>query len=85
MSDPTLSKTQVTISYTSSDKYRYRWDMRAGVGSSDIDNKEVPPAHALLDGLAELTRLCCLFGFADQARAEFDAAAKRIADWRATR
>lgn len=86
MSDPTLKRTKVVISYTGSDGYRSEMTLKGGTGSHHlVTGAEVPPQAALLAAVDELARITALFGFADEAMAEFTAAHLRVAQWRASR
>lgn len=74
MADPTLKRTSVQINYTASDGYR------AEVGYSSA--KASTPEAVFIEAMDELSRLCHLFGFGDRARAAFDDAAARVAEYR---
>jgi hypothetical protein len=83
MADPKLKRTSVVLKYTASDGYRMEFGAKAGTGSKHrVTGEEVPPEHALLDAMEELSRVLALFGFGEQAKAKFDAAQKAVADWR---
>lgn len=74
MSDPKLTRVRVTIAYSSSDGYFSESTM-----SSSASN-----AHAsgtLLEAIDELSRIAALFGFGDEAKAKFDGAQKRVAEF----
>jgi hypothetical protein len=84
--EPTLKRTRVLIAYTSSEGYRAEWNAKAGAGSKNLSTgEEVPPKHALLEGLEELARLTALFGFEDEALEQFNAARRRVFEWRTNR
>lgn len=76
--DPKLVRSSVTIEYHADDGYTYEYR------TSSQPNHE--PAHApLLEALEDLARLTALFGYEDEALERFNAARKRVADWRAAR
>jgi hypothetical protein len=86
MTDPTLKKTSIKFGYTASDGYRMSFDAKGGAGTQHrVTGAEVPPEKALLEAMAELSRILALFGFGAEARAKFDAAQQAVADWRARR
>jgi hypothetical protein len=86
MADPTLKKTNIAFGYTASDGYRMSFGAKAGTGSKHaVTGEEVPPYHALLAGLEELTRILTLFGFESEAQEKFKAAQQAVFDWRADR
>lgn len=77
MSDPKLLHSSVKIDYRADDGYSTQWR---------IGRSQAAEAHiALLEGLEELARLTALFGFEAEALERFNAARKRVADWRAAR
>lgn len=76
--DPKLTGSEVTINYTSDDGF----GMEHYSTSRPHDGR---PHLPLLVALEELARLTALFGFEDEALARFNAARKRVADWRAAR
>jgi len=79
MSDPTLKRASVTISFTDSRGYKSQ------VNYSNIGRmgKPLAPQTPMIEALAELARLTALFGFNDEAAAAFDKARKDVADCRA--
>lgn len=86
MADPKLTRTSVQIKYTSSDGYRAEFGGKAGTGSKHLKTgEEVPPQHALLAALEELSRLTALFGFEEDAKKAFDEPRARVAEWKASR
>lgn len=76
--DPKLTGSEVTINYTSDDGYgsEHHSTSRPGDGR---------PHLPLLAALEELARVTALFGFEAEALERFNAARKRVADWRAAR
>lgn len=81
MADPKLTKVNVQIGYSSDDGYR----MDVGFQGGTKNGAPVAPGPALLDALEELARLCCLFGFEQEAREKFEGPAGRIREWRESR
>ena len=81
MSDPTLTRARVTISYNGSDGYR----SEKMYCSHPKHFGRTPPENVLLEAIEELSRLCALFGYGEQATRRVDDARKRVDDWRATR
>lgn len=81
MSDPTLKRSSVTINYTASDGYRsaVNYSNRGQMG------RQPPPELPLLDAIEELSRLCALFGFGDQAAQRVADARERVDAWRTAR
>lgn len=81
MTDPTLKRTSVKITYTASDRYR------SEVTYSNIGTGRARPIpHApLLEAIEELGRLAELFGFGAQASEAFDGARLRVKNWRRER
>lgn len=81
MSDTTLKRSSVTINYTASDGYRsaVNYSNRGQMG------RQPPPELPLLDAIEELSRLCALFGFGDQAAQRVADARERVDAWRAAR
>ena len=81
MSDRTLKRSIVTINYAASDGYRsaVNYSNRGRMGLRP------PPELPLLDAIEELSRLCALFGFGDQAAQRVADARGRVDAWRATR
>lgn len=78
MSDPKLVRSSVRIKYRADDGYASEHEVNShltGVAA------HVP----LLKGLEELARLTALFGFEAEALERFNAARKRVADWRAAK
>jgi cob(I)alamin adenosyltransferase len=86
MSDPTLKKTSVKISYASSDGHRMTFTANGGKGTThQRTGEEVPPQSAFIEAVAQLARLTALFGYQDEALAAFTKAQKDIADWKEAR
>lgn len=81
MSDPTLKRSSVTINYTASDGYRsaVNYSNRGQMG------RQPPPELPLLDAIEELSRLCALFGFGEQAAQRVAEARERVDAWRTAR
>lgn len=81
MSDPTLKRSSVTINYTASDGYRsaVNYSNRGQMG------RQPPPELPLLDAIEELSRLCALFGFGEQAAQRVAEARERVEAWRTAR
>ena len=81
MSDPTLKRSSVTINYTASDGYRIavNYSNRGQMG------RQPPPELPLLDAIEELSRLCALFGFGEQAAQRVAEARERVDAWRTAR
>lgn len=81
MSDPTLKRSSVTINYTASDGYRsaVNYSNRGQMG------RQPPPELPLLDAIEELSRLCALFGFGEQAAQRVAQARERVDAWRTER
>ena len=81
MSDPTLKRSSVTINYAASDGYR------STVNYSNIGRMGIqpPPELPLLEAIEELSRLCALFGFGEQAAQRVAEARERVGAWRAGR
>lgn len=77
MNDPKLKRTSVTVRYTADDGYRSETTY-----TTSGHHPPIPAEVPLLDALEELARLTALFGFCDEAKARFDAAQKRVSDWR---
>ncbi len=83
MSDPTLVKTSVKISYTASDKYRHSFEARGGKGVPNrVTGVEVHPHKAYLSAVEELARLSELFGFGAEAKTKFEKGQQAVKDWR---
>lgn len=78
MSDPKLTKANVQLGYSSDDGYQTQTVFSTRHNGGD-------PKAAFLDALEELTRICCLFGYEEQAREKFDGTAGRIRAWRTAR
>lgn len=78
MADPMLTKTSVTVRYTSNDGYSSDQTFKI----YPIDHNRLPPEQPLIDAVEELARLTALFGFEDKALAAFNEARKRVFDWR---
>lgn len=76
--DPKLVRSSVTISYRADDGYASQHQVNSHLTG-------VAPHEPLLEALEELARLTALFGFETEALERFNAARKRVADWRATR
>lgn len=81
MSDPTLKRSNVTINYTASDGYRsaVNYSNRGKMG------QQPPPELPMLDAIEELSRLCALFGFGDEAAKRVAEARERVNAWRTAR
>lgn len=79
--DPTLKRSSVTINYTASDGYRstVNFSNRGRMGL------QPPPHGPLLDAIEELSRLCSLFGFGDEAAQRVADARSRVDAWRTAR
>lgn len=80
-SDPTLKRSSVTINFTASDGYRsaVNYSNRGQMGL------QPPPELPLLDAIEELSRLCALFGFGEQAAQRVTEARERVDAWRTAR
>jgi hypothetical protein len=84
--DPTLKRTSVAFSYTSSDGYRSEMKAKGGKGSKNLrTGEEEAPELVLLAMLQELTRILCLFGFEAQALEAFAKQRIAVQDWRESR
>jgi hypothetical protein len=81
MTDPTLKRSSVAINYTSSDGYRKSVTLsnRGRMGMSP------PPQAPLLEAIEELSRLCALFGFGEEAAKRVAEARARVDAWRSQR
>lgn len=79
MSDPTLTKARVDISYSSSDGYQ----MQAIFSGSD--SALLTSDETILGAIDELARIASLFGLEAEVNQRTDAACKRVAEWRAER
>lgn len=78
MSDPKLTRVRVVVAYSSDDGYFSETTMSSSASHA-------PAPATLLEAIDELSRIAALFGFADEARAKFDAAQARVADFKAKR
>lgn len=76
--DPKLVRSSVLIKYRADDGYASEHQVNSHLTG-------VAPHIPLLDALEELARLTALFDFEDEALARFNAARKRVADWKAAR
>lgn len=76
--DPKIVRASVRIKYRADDGYASESEMASAVHMPD-------PHLPLLEALEELARLTALFGFEAEALERFNAARKRVADWRAAR
>ena len=76
--DPKIVRASVRIKYRADDGYAAEHETTSTVHQTD-------PHMPLLAALEELARLTALFGFEAEALERFDAARKRVADWRAER
>lgn len=86
MSDPKLTKTKVTIAYTSDDKYSSTYELKAGRGTRHaLTGAEVPAERGLLASIEELARLCALFGYEKEARELVEGAFTRVNEYNARR
>lgn len=78
MADPTLKRSSVTINYAASDGYRssVNYSNRGRMGINPL------PQDPLLEAIEELSRLCALFGFGDEAAKRVAEARERVDQWR---
>jgi hypothetical protein len=83
MSDPMLKRSSVTINYAASDGYRstVNFSNTGKMGRLIKPTPELP----LLDAIEELSRLCALFGYGEQATQRVAEARERVDAWRAGR
>lgn len=81
MADPTLKRSSVTIRYTASDGYT----AEVGYASGKRTGVVLPPESAILEAIAELSRLAELFGFGARATEEQALARARVVEWRSKR
>ena len=79
--DPTLTRSSVTINYTANDGYR----SAVNYSNRGMMGRKPPPEAPLLDAIEELSRLCALFGFGEQATRRVMEARTRVDAWRAER
>lgn len=79
MSDPTLKRSSVTISYAASDGYK----MEVNYSTRGRMGLFPPPELPLMEAIEELGRLAELFGFGDGAAERFNDARQRVRQWRA--
>ena len=74
MIEPKLTRSTVQVTYAADDGYKSECGFTGG--------KTCEPHAGLLGGLDEVARLLALFGHEQDARITFDAALRRIEDWR---
>lgn len=76
--EPKIVRSSVHIKYRADDGYAAEHQTASTVHQTD-------PHTPLLAALEELARLTALFGFENEALERFNAARKRVADWKAAR
>jgi hypothetical protein len=75
--DPKIVRSSVRIKYRADDGYASEHEADSRLGTE--------PHVPLLAALEELARLTALFGFEVEALECFNAARKRVSDWKAAR
>ena len=77
MADPKLTAVSVIVRYVSDDGHRSEATYR--------NTTKQKPEDALVEGVQEVARLLALFGFEAEAKAAFEGALQRVADWKVAR
>ena len=83
MSAATLKRTKVSIHYTTSDGFSLKYEAKGGTGTKNLKTGQEVPAHLILiDAIGQLSRTAAMFGFEEEALAEFNKQRDDVLEWR---